>query len=130
MIYTTSLSFPNIFSTISGKTMLDTTFEAINKRLLLLVQSAYLELFGDPDFGCGIYEITFDYATDITFDLLKKMISESIEKYEPSIYVSTDMINVSINNKNNHIEITINYIVRDSDMSGSATMNMDLGVSE
>lgn len=130
MIYTTSLSFPNMFSTISGKTMLDTTFEAINTRLSLLIQSAYLELFGDPNFGCGIYEITFDYAVDATFDLLKKMISESIEKYEPSVYVSMDMIDVSVNKESNHIEITINYIVRDSDMQGQTTMNMNLGVSE
>lgn len=128
MIYTNSLSFPNIFSTVSGKTMLDTSFEAINRRLSLLVQSAYLELFGDPEFGCGIYELTFDYAVDTTFHLLKEMITDSISIYEKSIIVKQDMIDVSINNENNHINITINYIIRDSDMQGAASMS--LGVSE
>lgn len=128
MKYTTSLSFPNIFSTISGRTMLDTAFEAINRRVSLLVQSAYLELFGEPDFGCGIYELTFDYAIDETFELLGQMISDSIGKYEPSIYVTKDMIDVSVDNNTNHIKITINYIIKDSDMNGHTTI--DLGVSE
>ena len=128
MKYTTSLSFPNVFSTISGRTMLDTAFEAINRRLSLLIQSAYMELFGEPDFGCGIYELTFDYAVEDTFLMLKKMIADSIDKYEPSIIVNRDMIDVYTNRDNNHIEITINYIIRDSDMNGSTTMS--LGVSE
>ena len=56
------------------------------------------------------------------------MIADSIDKYEPSIIVNRDMIDVFMNRDNNHIEITISYIVRDSDMNGSTTMS--LGVSE
>ena len=130
MIYTTSLSFPNMFSTINGKTMLDTTFEAINTRLSLLMQSAYTELFGDPNFGCGLYEITFDYASEAAFMLLKQVISESIDKYEPSLFVPLDNIVININEENNHIEITIIYIIKDSEISSSTTVQMNLGVSE
>lgn len=128
MIYTTSLSFPYIFSTISGKTMLDTSFEAINRRLSLLVQSAYTELFGDPDFGCGIYELTFDIANEETFSLLKDMLVDSIKKYEPSIIVNLSSIDIYANKENNHINITINYIIADTSLSGSA--DISLGVSE
>lgn len=128
MTYKSSLSFPNIFSTISGKTMIDTTIEAINKRISLLVLSAYTELFGDPNFGCGVYEITFDYAAEITYQKLKDMICDSITKYESCAETSPDMIQVKFNNKNNHIEVTVGYNVVNSNLSGSTSV--DLGEVE
>lgn len=124
MAYTSSLKFPNIFSTISGKTIVDTSIEAINRRLGLLVLSAYTELFGDPNFGCGIYEITFDYASEITFQQLKDMISESITIYESTVSCSSDMINVEFNRETNHIFVTINYIVKNSAISNSTTVDL------
>ena len=128
MTYKSSLSFPNIFSTISGKTMIDTTIEAINKRLSLLILSAYTELFGDPNFGCGVYEVTFDYAAEITYQRLKDMIYDSITQYESCVETSPDMIHINFDNKTKHIGVTVGYNVVNSTLSGSATM--DLGEVE
>ena len=128
MVYKSSLSFPNMFSTISGKTMVDTSIEAINRRLSLLILSAYTELFGDPNFGCGIYEITFDYATEVTYQKLKDMIYESITNYESCVETSPDMIQVDFNKENNHIEVTVNYIIVNSNLTGST--RVDLGEAE
>lgn len=128
MIYTTAVSFPNIFSTATGKTKLNATFEAINTRLSVLIQTAYTELFGNPDFGCGIYEATFDYASEDSFDALADNLSEAIERFEPTLTVSSDMIEIKFNQQTHHIEITINYILKNTNFSSSTTL--DLGVSE
>lgn len=130
MAYTSSLSFPNIFSTITGKTMIDTSIEAINKRLSLLVLSAYTELFGDPNFGCGIYEVTFDYAAEITFQRLKDMISDSASLYESCVTISPEMIDVEFNRETNHILVTINYIVRNSGISNSTTVDLGEAIEQ
>ena len=128
MTYKSSLSFPNIFSTISGKTTIDTTIEAINRRISLLILSAYTELFGDPNFGCGIYEITFDYAAELTYQKLKDMIYDSVTKYESCAETSPDMIHVKFNEKSNHVEVTVGYNVVKSSLSGSTSV--DLGEVE
>ena len=119
MIYSASISYPNIFSSSSGKTTVKTAFDAINNRLSLLLQSAYTELLGDPDFGCGLYEMTFEYADDSTYLILKDMISEAITKYEPSI-------EIEFNKLNNHIEITITYRMRGSDLYNSTNLNLNV----
>lgn len=124
MIYTTSLSHPNMFSTISGKTMLDTTFEAINRRIALLVQTAYTELFGYPQFGCGLYETTFDYADEVMYSTLQSMISDSITKFESTIECTREMITVSRDPNTQHIKITIGYRIKNSEQYGSTDLSL------
>ena len=126
MIYSASISYPNIFSSSRGKTTVKTAFDAINNRLSLLLQSAYTELLGDPDFGCGLYEMTFEYADDSTYLILKDMISEAITKYEPSIEVNKEDIKIEFNKLNNHIEITITYRMRGSDLYNSTNLNLNV----
>lgn len=130
MIYSASISYPNMFSSSSGKTSVKTAFDAINNRLALLLQSAYTELFGDPAFGCGLYEMTFEYATDSTYLILKDMIVDAITKYEPSIEVTKDGIEIEFNKLNNHIEITINYRMRGSDLYNSTALELNVEGAE
>ena len=128
MIYTSSISFPNIFSPVSGKTKIDTTFNAINKRLSLLIQTAYMELFGNPEFGCGIYETMFDYANNATFDILRRKIFDSIKKFENTIIVSEDTININFNPLNNHVEIHIGYTIKDTSIKGETSLEMNTDI--
>lgn len=126
MIYNTSLSHPYMFSTISGKTMLDTSFEAINRRLKLLLLTGYNEMFMNPNLGCGLYETTFDYADEPTYIVIRDMICDSIDKFEKSIEVTKDMIDISMDNSTNHIKITINYRVRNTDLYGSTDLGFEV----
>lgn len=130
MIYTSSLSFPNMFSTSSGKTRLDTSFDAINNRLSLLLQTAYLELLGNPDFGCGLYETTFDYAIEYTYNNIKDMVVDAIRKYEPSLIVSKDTIDVYSEIGSNVIKITISYQISGSDIYNSTSLTLGVNNNE
>lgn len=129
MIYTNSLSHPNMFSASSGKTMIDTATESINRCIALLIQTGFGELFGNPELGSGLYEVTFDYINQQYFDSLKNIIVDAIEKFESRVETSIDMINVETNPENNHIHITIGYMISESNQYNETTVNVGVNVN-
>lgn len=129
MIYTNSLSHPNMFSTVSGKTMIDTTTESINRCIALLVQTGFGELFGLPELGSGLYEVTFDYVNQQYFDTLKNIIVDAVTKFESRVTVSEDMIKVKVNETNNHISITIGYMISDTDQYNETEVNVGVNIN-
>lgn len=111
MIYANSLSHPNMFSTISGKTMVDSGLLSINKCISLLITTGFTELFGMPEFGSGIYEATFDFVTDNYLDTLKLIISDAIKKYEHRVQCDPEDIKATYDETTNHIHITVGYTI-------------------
>ena len=124
MIYTNSLSHPNMFSASSGRTMIDTATESINRCIALLIQTGFGELFGNPELGSGLYEVTFDYVNQQYFDSLKNILVDAISKHEHRVTTTEDMINVENNPENNHIHITIGYMISGTDQYGETSVNV------
>lgn len=126
MVYTTSLSHPNMFSTITGKTIVDTALESINRCITLLILTGFTELFGNPEFGSGIYEATFDYVTDSYKDQLKLIISDAVTKFETRVICNRDNIFVEHNPETNHIFIRVGYVIKGSNQYSETIVNMEV----
>ncbi len=129
MIYTNSLSHPNMFSTSSGKTMVDTAIESINRCIALLVQTGFGELFGQPELGSGLYEVTFDYVNNQYFDTLKNIIVDAITKFESRVTTNHDMIHVNVNPENNHIHITIGYSLNETNQYNETSLSVGVNIN-
>ena len=56
-----TISFPRIFNPITGKTNLVTDEDSINNCLDLLFSTTVGELFGDPQFGCDLVSLFYEY---------------------------------------------------------------------
>lgn len=130
MIYTNSLSHPNMFSASSGKTMIDTATESINRCIALLIQTGFGELFGNPELGSGLYEVTFDYVNQQYFDTLKNILVDAISKFESRVTTSNDMIRISVDPKNNHIHITVGYTISDSNQYNETSLDIGVNINE
>lgn len=127
MVYSNSLSHPNMFSTVSGRTMVDTAIESINRCISLLILTGITELFGEPEFGSAIYETTFDFVTDAYIDQLKLIISDAIAKFEKRVVCKPEDINARYNNETNNIHITIGYNVKNSQQFVETDFEVEVG---
>ena len=126
MLFTNSIKFPNIFNLSSGNTSLDGEYTSINRCLALMLTTAKGELLGDPDYGCTLYERLFNNYTEELQDIIKDDIVDSINKYEKRIIVTSDDINISPNENNEHsFNISISYKLRNSDISNEAVITMN-----
>jgi len=111
-----TISFPRIFNPITGKTNLVTDEDSINNCLDLLFSTTVGELFGDPQFGCDLVSLFYEYEGELLEDLIKTEIVETITKYERRIQVSEDSVSVSyINDK---AIIRIKYYILSTDSIG------------
>lgn len=126
MVYTTSISHPNMFSTVTGETIVDTALESINRCISLLILTGFTELFGNPAFGSGIYEAQFDYVTDAYKDQLKLIISDAIARFESRVTCDRDNIYVTHNPENNHIFIRVGYTIKGSNQYSETIINMEV----
>ena len=126
MVYTNSISHPNMFSTVTGKTMIDTALESINRCITLLILSGFTELFGDPAFGSGIYELTFDYVTESYFDQLRLVICDAISKYEHRVTCDREDIYITHDPTTNHVYIRVGYTIKGSNQYSEASINMEV----
>ena len=129
MIYTNSLSHPNMFSTVSGKTMLDTAIESINRCIALLIQTSFGELFGFPELGSGLYEVTFDYVNNQYFDTLRNIIVDAITKFESRVITSDNMIRVEFIPETSHIHITVGYELADTNQYNETSIEVGVSVN-
>ena len=127
MLFPSSISYPKMFDYNNGETLLLNETASINNCLGLLLCSAHNELLGDPDFGCGLYELLFSQDTELVQDTIKATIKESIDKYENRVTVETnDIIIQKLDNTDNLCyTITINYKIKKSSLEGTFNINME-----
>ena len=101
----------------------------ISNPVALLVQTGFGELFGLPELGSGLYEVTFDYVNQQYFDTLKNIIVDAVTKFESRVTISEDMIKVKVNEMNNHISITIGYMISDTDQYNETEVNVGVNIN-
>lgn len=126
MVYTTSLSHPNMFSAVTGETLIDTALESINRCIALLILTGFTELFGNPAFGSGIYEAQFDYVTEAYKDQLKLIISDAVTQFESRVICERDNVYVTHNPETNHIFIRVGYVIKGSNQYSETIVNMEV----
>lgn len=76
-----------------------------------------------PDKGCNLKYILFEPISDISEDLLRTYISETLSRYEPRILVSAIIIASDI--KNNLYEVSIIYEIKTKN-SPTSSINLTL----
>lgn len=133
MLYTNSISFPNMFNIESGNTVLDSEILSINRCLGLLLTTAKGELLGDPDFGCDLYKNLFDQYSSEYADVMKDSLVNDILKYESRITLtSTDIKidNSSTVGDRNAYNITISYKLKNSNTYNDFSLTLsEMGVN-
>lgn len=126
MLFTTSIKFPNIFNLTNGNTDTDGEYTSINRCLALMLTTAKGELLGDPDYGCTLYERLFNGYTTTEEQSVKDEIVEAIAKYEKRIIVNNTDISIERDSTNDHLyRIHISYVLRNSDLSSSAYIDIN-----
>lgn len=121
MLYPKSIMYPRTFNLVSGETDLDTNLVSINTCLALLLTTAKNELLGDPNFGCRLYEMLFDQASDQFIESVKQEIVDEIALFESRVIVNVNDITVEHleNRDRNAYHITIQYTVKNTQLTST-----------
>lgn len=127
MLYPKSISYPKTFNLVSGETNLDTNLVSINACLALLLTTAKNELIGDPDFGCRLYEMLFDQASDPFIDSVKQEIVDEITRFESRVIVTVNDITIEhVDDKDiNAYHITIQYTVKNTQLKSTTDIILE-----
>lgn len=113
MVFVKSISHPNEFSALTGKTQLAGEIRSIEQAMELLLTTTKGELFGDPDFGCNLYTYLMEYQGEVLYQLIKDDIVKTLTDYDTRIYVTAKDITVTPDNGTLHINIS--YQIRYTD---------------
>lgn len=108
-----SIKHPNTFSLFKGETQLSREVGAINQSIRLILTTAKGELFGDPNFGCRLHEIMFDYAGPSTDQSIRNEIVTALNQQEPRIFIQENDIKISTDQLNVYIDLE--YSLRHTD---------------
>lgn len=87
-----TIAFPKIFNATTGKVNLESGTKSINDCLYLLLNSMSPEMLGDPMYGSGLLELTFNYQGTLLEELVKSKILNAVSKYERRIEMSENDI--------------------------------------
>lgn len=119
-VFTSSITHPNEFSVITGKTQLIKEIPSIEQSIRLLLTTAKGELFGDPAFGCNLYSYLFEYEGKVLNQLIKDDIVETLTRQDSRVSVSEE--DIDIVEEDRFLRITVRYKVRYSNYSSSTTI--------
>lgn len=127
MLFPKSISYPTTFDIDSGVTKLDSDYLSINMCLALLLTTAKNELLGDPDFGCRLYELLFDQASDDLLDEIKDDIVENVKKFETRVTVNREDIEIKHqeNTDRNAYTITITYRINNTQRTNTTDIILE-----
>ncbi len=85
--------------------------EDVREAIGLILRTARGERVMQPDFGCGIHEMTFSIANTMTIGMIEEMVREALIFWEPRIQVMS--VKASIGKSDDgRMDIDINYRVR------------------
>lgn len=128
MLFKKSISYPQVFDSISGRTLLDDEFTSINRCIALILTSAKGELLGSPDFGSRLYELLFDPLVEDTRTNIIDEIVKTLKKYEKRITIDKNDVDVvKDEKKQNSYKITISYKLANSDIENSTILKFEDG---
>ena len=127
MLYPKSIGYPETFNLVSGETNLDSDLLSINMCLALLLTTAKNELLGDPNFGCRLYEMLFDQASESFLESVKQEIVDEIAIYESRFTVGIGDIEINHmeNTDRNAYSIKITYTVNNTQMKSTTEIELE-----
>lgn len=116
-LLSTNIRHPNVFSIRSGETQLVKEFKAINQSINKILTTSKGELFGDPEFGCNLQTLLFEFQGNDLNSLIKEEIVTALNQYEKRIFIQEK--DIEITNNQLSIEILIKYSLRYTDLRSS-----------
>jgi len=120
----TTISYPYIFNSLTGKSQLDYDIMSINNCLTLLLGSTRNELLGEPSFGTNLYQYLFEHSNEALYDLIKADIVETVNKYEKRITVAPEYIYITPGD-NNDLYINIKYLLKNAGILQEYNLNIN-----
>lgn len=96
---------------IKGRVKMSEHEEDIREAIWIILSTSKGERVMRPDFGCGIYDLVFDYINITTMGMAENSVREALNLWEPRI----ELINVNAspdNEKEGKLIINIDYNVR------------------
>lgn len=90
---------------------------ALNQCLKVLIQSARKELFGNPQFGSKLHELSFSNMSPILEDILTDHLLEIIGEYDRRVEVQHIGIDFDHNTATAYINITYKYETVESNVT-------------
>ena len=120
MLYTNSITHPKMFSLNNGNTELDKLSSSINRSIALILLTAKGEAFGNPEFGSDLRKFLFEYITDITKELIADEIVNAVSQWEKRVVI--DRSNITIEQDDMTLKITISYTLTNSNMMGDTVI--------
>jgi uncharacterized protein len=86
--------------------------ESVYQSVLTILGTAKGERAMRPDFGCGIYDLTFEPQSDATASTVSQMVQEALLRFEPRI----DVVDVEVTSQSEPagevLRVNVNYQVR------------------
>lgn len=116
-LLSTNIRHPNTFSIRSGETQLVKEFKAINQSINKILTTSKGELFGDPEFGCNLQTLLFEFQGNDLNSLIKEETVTALNQYEKRIFIQEK--DIEITNNQLSIEILIKYSLRYTDLRSS-----------
>lgn len=118
-LFTKNIKHPDEFSLISGETQVIDELPAIEQSIGLILRSAKGELFGDPKFGCNLYEYLYKYDGPALYKLIKSDVAESLNKWDSRIFVSENDVECTSEPNEKRITIKITYHLRHTEYTNT-----------
>ena len=127
MLFSDSIKHPIMFNLASGSTDIEGLTTSINRCIGLLFTTGKGELLGDPDFGCGLYELLFDQYSTSLESQIKNEIADSIKKYERRVVIDASDISIEHieNSDRNSYRISIRYDISGTTKQGKTSITME-----
>lgn len=113
VVGTKSIKYPNTFSLSQGITKLAEDIESVNESIKLILNTSKGELYGDPEYGCNLCQLLYDYEGAVLESSIKYEISNAINNYETRVYVNESDITVTY--EGTKVKINIVYNLRNTD---------------
>tara|TARA_R110002153_G_scaffold223702_3_gene376321 strand:+ start:706 stop:1113 length:408 start_codon:yes stop_codon:yes gene_type:complete len=97
------------------------TRDAIKNNLINYFLTNPNERPGNPTFGAGLRQYIFTQITDGNLDFIREDIQEKISSYFPRVIV--ERVEVTSNNDQNSILVTIKYYVTNTDINDTLELS-------
>ncbi len=97
-------------NTLNRDVIIDTELNAIDNAIKNILTTRKGELPGYPEFGTNIADLLFEFKDEITYTLIRTMVFEELDRFEPRIRVENVLI-TSPTPDSEVVLATIEYVV-------------------
>ena len=115
-----SISFPEIVNLVNGNCQCSTDAKSINECLGLLLTSSKGEFLGDPEFGTNIHNYIFDHNDAAVREIVRTEIINAVSRYMTRVQMTED--DIYIEQYEDHVDITLSYSLRNSNINDEYTL--------